>query len=102
MFNLLEKSFIIGLGALSVTKNTAEKYVAEAIKQCKMSPDEGNTFLKTFSEEGEKAKKQLEDTVAEILKTRGQSLLPCHKKVTELEERVKELEAKLAAMENKE
>ena len=38
MFDLLEKSFILGLGALTVTKNTAEKFVDEAIKQSKLTP----------------------------------------------------------------
>ena len=100
MLNLLEKSFLLGLGVLSVTKNTAEKFVDEAIGKSQMTPEEGNAFIKTFSEEGEKAKKQIEDAVADVLKTRGHSLMPCHKTLVALEEKIKELEDRVAALEN--
>ncbi|MBO4344566.1 MAG: hypothetical protein J5833_02345 [Victivallales bacterium] len=98
MFDLLEKSFILGLGALTVTKNTAEKFVDEAIKQSKLTPEEGSSFLKTFEEEGAKARKELEDKVVEVIRTHGASLLPSfQKQIDDLEKKVADLEAKLAA-----
>lgn len=99
MFELLEKSFILGLGALSVTKSTAEKFVDDAIKQCKMTPAEGQSFLHTFEEEGAKARQKLEGTIEEIIKARGANLLPGYAKINELEKRVADLEAKLAEAE---
>ncbi len=96
MLDLLEKSFVLGLGALSVTKNTAEKFVNEAIKQCKITPEEGKSFLKTFEEEGEKARKSIEETVEKVVRERGASLLPWKKELDALEARIAALEAKLA------
>ncbi len=100
MFDLLEKSFLLGLGALSITKTNAEKFVDEAIKQCKITPEEGTSFLKTFEEEGIKARQSLEDKVIEIIKTHGESLFPNKKTVEDLEKKVAELEAKINAKNN--
>ena len=99
MLNLIEKSFLLGLGALAVTKNTVEKFVNDAISQDKMTAGEGNAFLKTFEEEGAKAKANLESAVMEVLKTKGQSLFPNYKAVKELQDKVAELEAKIAVLE---
>lgn len=101
MLDLLEKSFLLGLGVLSVTKNTAEKLVNDAISKSKITPDEGTEFLKTFEDEGKKAKEAIQSTVEEILKTRIHSLMPCHKDILDLEARIKDLEAKVAELEGK-
>ena len=101
MFDLLEKSFLLGLGVLSVTKKNAEAFVDEAIKQCKLTPEEGTSFLKTFEDEGQKARQELEDKVIEIIKTHGESLFPNKKTVEDLEKKVAELEAKLNATKDK-
>ena len=99
MFNLIEKSFLLGLGALAVTKSNVEKFVNDAISQDKMTQGEGNAFLKTFEEEGVKAKANLENAVIEVIKTKGQSLFPNYKSIKELQDKVAELEAKVAALE---
>ncbi len=101
MFDLLEKSFLLGLGALSLTKKNAEIFVEEAIKQCKITPEEGSSFLKTFEEEGKKARQELEDKVIDIIKNHGESLFPNKKTIEDLEKKVADLEAKLNAPKDK-
>ena len=86
MLDLLEKSFLLGLGALSMTKTTAEKFIDEAIKQSKITPEEGKSLANTFEEEGSKG---------------GASILPGYKSIKELEDKVAVLEAKVAALEGK-
>ncbi len=101
MAGILEQAFLMGLGTLAVTKNTAEKLVNDALNQEKITPEEGNAFLKTVEEEGTKTKKALDDAVSNALKTNGKSLLPGYKELLELQERVAALEAKVAALEGK-
>ncbi|MBR0458302.1 MAG: hypothetical protein IJJ26_03620 [Victivallales bacterium] len=101
MAGLLEQAFLMGLGTLAVTKNTAEKLVNDALSQEKITPAEGNAFLKTVEEEGAKTKQALDEAVNNALKTSGKSLLPGYKEIQELQERVAALEAKVAALEGK-
>ena len=68
MAGILEQAFLMGLGTLAVTKNTAEKLVNDALNQEKITPEEGNAFLKTVEEEGTKTKKALDDAVSNALK----------------------------------
>lgn len=92
---------LLGLGALSIGKDTLEKYVDEAVSKSKMTSEEGNTLVKNFEEEGKKAQEKLENTVVDIIKTRGQSLLPNYQKIQDLEARVAALEAKIAELQSK-
>ena len=101
MLGLLEKSFLLGLGALSMSKTTAEKFIDEAIKQSKITPEEGKSLANTFEEEGSKVRANIENTLVEIIKTRGASILPGYKSIKELEDKVAALEAKVAALEGK-
>ena len=99
MSDLLEKSFLFGLGALSMSKSAAEKFIDEAIKQCKITPEEGKTLAATMEEEGRKVRENLENTLIDIIKTRGVSILPIYKDFKALEDRVAALEAKLGVSE---
>ena len=101
MLDLLEKSFLLGLGALSMSKNAAEKFIDEAIKQSKITPEEGKSLANTFEEEGCKVRANIENTLVDIIKTRGASILPGYKSIKELEDKVAALEAKVAALEGK-
>ncbi len=99
MLNVLEKSFLFGLGALAITKNKAEVFVKEAVKEAKLSPEEGNQLLGTILEEGKNAKANLTATIEEIIASRGQNLIPGYKTISGLEKKIADLEARLAKLE---
>ncbi len=101
MLDLLQKTFYFGLGSAVMTKNKAEELVKEAIAQAKLTPDEGKKFMDTLIEHGKKANDELSAKVEEILKTRGQSVLPGYKDLKAVEEKVQALEAKVAELESK-
>ena len=90
MFELLEKAFMMGIGAASLTAKKAEEFVKKAVEDKQVTESEGNQLLNTLLEEGKKANETL------TAKSRGESLLPYWKKIQELEARVAVLEAELA------
>lgn len=98
MLNLIQNAFLLGLGATSLTLKKAEEFVSSAIKDNNLTPEEGKQLLHTITEEGKRTEENLKAKVEEIITTRGESLLPCSKKVAALEERIAALEAELAAL----
>ena len=101
MSNIIENAFLLGLGALSISKNAAENLIKEAVKKSEITENEGDTLLKTFISQGEKAKESIKNAVDEALKTKGQSLMPGAAKISELEDKIAALEARIAALEGK-
>ncbi|MBP5673005.1 MAG: hypothetical protein K5787_07560 [Lentisphaeria bacterium] len=96
MFELLEKAFMMGIGAASLTAKKAEEFVKKAVEDKQVTESEGNQLLNTLLEEGKKANETLTAKIEEVMKSRGESLLPYWKKIQELEARVAVLEAELA------
>jgi|BioPla2DNA2_1021312.scaffolds.fasta_scaffold91563_1 polyhydroxyalkanoate synthesis regulator phasin len=99
MLNILEKTFLFGLGTLAITKNKAEAFVREASKEANLSPEEGNQLLNVILEEGKNAKANLNAAVEEVIASRGQSLIPGYKSISSLEKRIADLEDRLAKLE---
>lgn len=96
MSNILENAFLLGLGALSLSRNAAAALVHEAVKKAEISENEGASLLKTFTDEGQKAKAALEAAVQEAVGRHCPGLGGQAARIEELEKRVAELEAKLA------
>ena len=97
MSNILENAFLLGLGALSLSKNAATALVREAVKKAEISENDGASLLKTFTDEGQKAKDALEAAVQEAISRHCPNQGNQSAKIEELEKRVADLEAKLAA-----
>jgi len=96
MLGLLEKAFMMGLGAASLSAKHAEEFVKKAVDEKQMTEAEGNQLFQTLVDEGKKANENLTAKIEEVMKTRGESLLPYWKKIQDLEARVAALEAELA------
>jgi polyhydroxyalkanoate synthesis regulator phasin len=55
MFELIEKAFLTGIGALAVSQKMGEEFVADLKERYKMSEDEGKAVLEKmqcFAKEG--------------------------------------------------
>jgi len=100
MLGLLEKAFMMGLGAASLSAKHAEEFVKKAVDEKQMTEAEGNQLFQTLVDEGKKANENLTAKIEEVMKTRGESLLPYWKKIQDLEARVAALEAELATKSN--
>ena len=68
----------------------------KAVEDKQVTESEGSQLLKTLVDEGKKANENLTAKIEEVVKSRGESLLPYWKKIQELEARVAALEAELA------
>ena len=101
MSNIIENAFFLGLGALSISKNAAENLIKDAVKKAEITESEGDSLMKTFIAEGEKAKENIQKAVDEAIKSKGESLMPGAAKIAELEAKVAALEARIAELESK-
>lgn len=98
MFGLVEKAFLMGVGAASLSVKAAEDFVSKAVSDKQVTQDEGAQLLKVLVEEGKRSSDALTERIEEVLKTRGESLMPYWKHVQDLEARVASLEAELAKL----
>ncbi|WP_051314648.1 phasin family protein [Alteribacter aurantiacus] len=101
MSDLLKKGFLIGLGAAVTSKEKAEKYFQELIVKGKVTPDEANEMFEAFEKKGT----ETEETWNRRSKEKAQRFfsdldLASKGEVAALEQRIKELDARLAALEN--
>ncbi len=92
----LEKSLILGLGTLSLTKEKAENFLKELEERGEVTATEAKKLLGELMEKGEQEKSALKQTVqnqvSEVLKNLGYIRKEDY---SSLEERVKELESRL-------
>ncbi|HHT48437.1 MAG TPA: hypothetical protein GXZ98_04000 [Firmicutes bacterium] len=97
MKGLLEKSLVLGLGTFSLTKEKAENFLRDLEERGEVTATEAKKLLNELLEKGEQEKNALQQTiqhsVGEIMKNLGYIRKEDY---TSLEERVKELEARLA------
>ncbi|MBM7097412.1 MULTISPECIES: phasin family protein [Alteribacter] len=101
MSDLLKKGFLIGLGAAITSKEKAEKYFQELIVKGKVTPDEANEMMKEFEKKGT----QTEETWNRRSKEKAQKFfsdldIASKAEVTALEQRIAELDARVASLEN--
>lgn len=96
MKGLLEKSLVLGLGTFSLTKEKAEKFLRDLEERGEVTAAEGKKLLNELMEKGEQERIALQETiqnsVREVMKNLGYIR---KEEYTTLEERVKELEARL-------
>ncbi|MBI1920924.1 MAG: phasin family protein [Geobacter sp.] len=96
MLELLEKAFLTGLGAISVTQKKGEELVAEFREKYKASEEEGKAFLEKIQkmaiENREKLTEAAEEEVRKAIEKLGAVPMEDFHK---LEKRVAALEKKL-------
>lgn len=68
MFEALDKVFLAGLGAMSMTKEKAEQIFDEYVKKGTLERDQKGGFVKEILETAEKTRADMEKMVAEQVK----------------------------------
>lgn len=100
MLDLLRKTFLAGIGVFSLTKEMTEKLYRELVEKGQMSAEEAKKFVNELEERGEQEKAALSEAIKkEMERWRVEMGLVSKNELELLEQRVKELEGKVAALE---
>ena len=65
MFDLINKSVMMGIGVLSMTKDKIEEIAKSVVNDSKMTEEEGKKFINDIIDKSEEAKKDFEKNVNE-------------------------------------
>jgi polyhydroxyalkanoate synthesis regulator phasin len=96
MFDQLEKAFFVGLGAVSLSKQKTEEFLADLKKNYRLSEEEGKAFLENAQERVREGRERLvEMAEAEVKKVVDKVGLVPREEFDSLLKRVEELEEKL-------
>lgn len=94
--NLMKKAFYLGLGALTITREKAEKVINDLEAKGEISKDEGKEFVDEVIQKGEEQKKEIRKIVAEnIDEFKKDYGFVTRADYNALEERLKKIEEKL-------
>ncbi len=92
MFETLDKLMMAGMGAMSMTKEKAEKIFDEAVKKGMAEKDHKSGFVKELLDNADKARKELEKIVSDqIHKTLSQMPLATKDDIKRLEHKIDQL-----------
>ena len=93
MKSLIKKSLIIGMGALSLTREKAEKFVRELEEKGEVTSEESKQFVTELTERGEQERSELKKAVAaEVDRLKNMTGIITKKDLSAFEERLRKLE----------
>lgn len=95
MAGLIEKTLLVGLGLLTLTREKVTQFVDELVKEGEVKPEESRTLANVLIAKGEAEREELRKLVrAEVKKVRGAQPVS-RKEFEELSKKVDELAARL-------
>lgn len=100
MFELFEKAVLTGIGALSLTQKKGEELLGELKEKYKFSEEEGKAFLDKIQGVAKETREKITEAAeAEVKKTVERIGLVAKADFDALQQRLEELEKKLATKE---
>ena len=92
MFETLDKLMLAGLGAVSMTRERAEKIFDEYVSRGKVEKEQRTGFVKAVMDAADKNREELEKLIAkEVRETVERLNLPTHEDVERLEQKIDKL-----------
>ncbi|MEW6517736.1 MAG: phasin family protein [candidate division FCPU426 bacterium] len=96
MQDVIKKAFLAGVGALSLTKERAQRVVKELVEQGQIREQEGKKVLADMLQKVEAARKDVQKTVGTQVSATYQKMnLATQAQLNKMERRIKELERQL-------
>ena len=96
MKDFIKTTLSLGIGALVVTKENAEKLAKELIKRGELNKKEANAFIQELIKKGEKSKKEIRSELSTLMSKMIDKLnIPTRKEITELKAEIKRLKKQL-------
>jgi poly(hydroxyalkanoate) granule-associated protein len=92
MFETLDKMMLAGLGAISMTRERAEKIFDEYVSRGKIEKDSRTGFIKAMMDAADKNRAELENLIAKQVRETVEHLnLPTRDDVQRLEQKIEKL-----------
>jgi polyhydroxyalkanoate synthesis regulator phasin len=92
MFETLDKMMLAGLGAISMTRERAEKIFDEYVSRGKLEKESRTGFVKAIMDAADKNREELEKLVAKQVRETVEHLnLPTREDVQRLEQKIDKL-----------
>lgn len=96
MMEIARKAFLMGVGALSMTKEKAEQLVNEMVQKGELSQKEAQDFISKIVDRGREEQKQIKDWFREEIKRMlAEAPVVSRTEYEKLEARLARLEAKM-------
>ncbi|MRR57629.1 MAG: phasin superfamily protein [Deltaproteobacteria bacterium] len=96
MFDLLEKAFLAGLGAVSLSRKKTDEFLAEMKEKYQMTEEEGKAFIEKAEKMAREGKERVAEMVdAEVKKVVDRIGLVPREEFDRLQKRIEELEEQL-------
>lgn len=97
--SLVEKSILMGLGAISLTKERAEKFAQELVEKGEATSEEARRLAGELMERGEEEKVIIKELVVRQMEDFRKSMgIVTKDEVSALEERIKRLEERTGVL----
>ncbi len=98
--SMFQKMFLMGMGALSLTREKAEKLTEELVEKGEVSSEDTKGFIKELIDRGEQERDSLKRMIKDELNEMREGLgLTTLEQVNQLEQRIQNLEQRIAALE---
>lgn len=92
---MMKRAIYFGLGAMSLTKDMAEKFFNEMVEKGEVSKEEAKTYVDEAVKRGEKEKEQLRNLIREELTELRDLFDDKQPELEDIKRRLSELESKL-------
>jgi poly(hydroxyalkanoate) granule-associated protein len=95
MSELVKKTLLAGLGAISLSREKAEEIAADLIKRGDLAKSDESKFVREMIDVAEKNKVRLEEKIEDVVaKTLARLDIPTRSEINELKEEIKKLTKK--------
>jgi len=95
MFETLDKMMLAGLGAISMTRDRAEKIFDEYVSRGKLEKENRTGFIKALMDAADKNRAELEKLIGKQVRETMENLnLPTREDIQRLEQKIDELSSR--------
>lgn len=99
MLEIVEKTLLAGIGAVSLTQKKAEELIDELKEKLNLSEDEGKKLLEKLQDTAKESQKKLEDMARDEVKKACERVgVVTAEEISELKDKVAHLEKQLKAL----
>ena len=102
MSNIIEKSFLLGLGVLTLTREKIQKTVDDLVSQGEVEASESRKLIDALVEKGEEEREELRKMIQQEVEKAKSAAPVSRQDYEELKARVATLEARLEEAEEEE